>query len=74
MKHRNAKGCPKLGRRIRLLRHSREETLQELADAARCSKSVVWDIERGNNPNPTIGLVMAFAKHFKTSIDNLVRP
>ena len=74
MKHRNSKGCRKLGRRLRLLRESREETLQEVATACRCTKSHVWELEQGRNPNPTIGLVMALSKHFDTSIDYLVRP
>lgn len=72
-KHSNTTGSRKLGKRLRKWRESREETLQEVADAIGCSKSSVWEIEQGRNPNPTIGTVMAFAKHFGASIDALVK-
>lgn len=74
MKHRNAKGCAKLGKRLRAHRKSREETLQDVADAVKASKSHIWELETGRNTNPTIGLMMALAKHFRASIDSLVRP
>ena len=74
MKHRNAKGCARLGKRLRAHRKSREESLQDVADAVKSSKSHIWNLESGREPNPTIGLLMAIAKHFNTSVDALVRP
>lgn len=74
MKHPHAVGVPKLGKRLRALRIRREESLQDVADAARMSKSHVWEIERGRNPNPTIGTLLALAAHFDVPIQTLVSP
>jgi len=73
-KHSHTMGSRKLGKRLRKWRESREETLQHVADGARLSKSHVWELEQGRNTNPTIGVVMALAKHFGASIDALVKP
>lgn len=73
MKHRHTKGSRKLGRRLRAHRKSRELTLQEAADAIGISKSHLWELESGRNPNPTIGVMISIAKQFGVSIDSLVR-
>jgi len=74
VKHKHTKGSRKLAKRLRALRKAREWTLQEAADAIGISKSHMWDLETGNNKNPTIGLMMSISKQFDMSIDALVRP
>lgn len=74
MKHRNAGGCPELGSRIRELREKKKQTLQQVAKGASTTKSHIWAMEQGQSPNPTIGLVLALARHFKVNINRLVRP
>ena len=71
-KHANAGGSKKIGPRVRRLRKEAGETLQDVADAICSSKSQIWEIEAGGNKNPTIGTVMALARHFGTSVSYLV--
>ncbi len=61
-----------LGEKIKELRISKNESLQELADAIGISKAHLWELERNNSQNPSLETLMSLAQHFKVSIDSLV--
>ena len=56
------------------MRQRREElglTLQEVATAAGCTKSHVWEVEKGRAPNLTIRLVAGIADALAVPRDDL---
>jgi transcriptional regulator with XRE-family HTH domain len=61
-----------LGSRVKALRKSRGLTLGTVADRAGLAKSYVWELERGKNTNPSISTLMALARAFGSSLDELV--
>lgn len=61
-----------LGARIAELRLSKEESLQQVADAVGVSKAHIWEMEKGRASNPSIALVERLADHFDVSVAFLV--
>ena len=61
-----------LGSRLKKLRETKKESLQQTADAVGTSKAHVWQIERGKADNPAIGVLKGFANHFGVSVAYLV--
>lgn len=61
-----------LGKRIKELRESKGESLQQTADAVGTSKAHVWQIERGKADNPAIGVLTRIADHFDVSVAHLI--
>lgn len=61
-----------IGSKIKQLRTSTRESLQDLATAVGASKAHIWDIERGESKNPSLDLLRRIADHFKISIGELV--
>lgn len=61
-----------IGQRIRELRLSRDESLQDVAVAVGVSKAHIWELEKGRTDNPSMGLVTRLADHFGVSIRSLV--
>jgi transcriptional regulator with XRE-family HTH domain len=58
--------------RIGKLRHRKDESLQEVADAVGVSKAHIWELEKGRAENPSIGLITRLADHFGVSLAYLV--
>lgn len=61
-----------LGTRVERLRRKRGETLQEVADAVGCSKSHLWQVEKGLSANPSMELLTGLADHFDLTVASLV--
>lgn len=61
-----------LGKRVKDLRESKGESLQQTADAVGTSKAHVWQIERGKANNPAIGVLTRLADHFGVSVGYLI--
>lgn len=61
-----------LGSRLKNLRESKGESLQQTADAVETSKAHVWQIERGKADNPAIGVLTRLADHFGVSVGHLI--
>ena len=55
-----------LGEMIKTLRHTRDLSLQDVADAAEISKAHVWELERGKSINPTIETLCKLGIALKT--------
>lgn len=47
-----------LGETIRVRRHFRSMSLQNVADEAQITKSHVWELERGKACNPTVQTIL----------------
>ncbi|MBF6414305.1 helix-turn-helix domain-containing protein [Nocardia cyriacigeorgica] len=62
---------PDLGRRVRAARLARDLTLQELADAAQVSRSMVSEVERGTKV-PTVLVLDRIAGALGTSVARLL--
>jgi transcriptional regulator with XRE-family HTH domain len=60
----------KLGRRIALLRHTRELTQEQLAKLLRCSVEFVSLVERGINA-PSVARLEDFAKALQVEVRDL---
>lgn len=61
-----------LGPRVAGLRKRSGESLQQLASAVDVSKAHIWELEKGNARNPSMGLVQRLADHFGVSVSYLV--
>lgn len=61
-----------LGARIATLRLKRGESLQDVGTAVGVSKAHIWEIEKGNANNPSMGLVERLADHFKVTVAYLM--
>ena len=57
--------------RVKELRAQRQLSLQQLAERAGCTKSHIWDIERGHAINPTINMAVGIANALGVSLDYL---
>jgi transcriptional regulator with XRE-family HTH domain len=53
------------GERIAWLRKSKKESLQDVVDAIGITKSHVWDLEKERSRNPSLNLILGYAKHFR---------
>ena len=60
------------GARIAELRRSREESLQDVAEAVGVTKTHIWELERGRTANPSFTVIKGIADHFEVSIASLV--
>lgn len=61
-----------IGARLKELRIKKNQSLQDVADAAGASKAHIWEIERGGSKNPSMELLSKLAEHFGVSVSYLV--
>lgn len=61
-----------IGKRIKLLRKEEGISLQELSDFSGITKSYLWEIERRENSNPTIRVIVELCNYFCVSADYLI--
>jgi transcriptional regulator with XRE-family HTH domain len=61
-----------LGVRMRRLRLSKGDSLQQVADAVGVSKAHIWELEKARTDNPSIQLLTKLANHFKVTVAYLV--
>jgi DNA-binding XRE family transcriptional regulator len=54
-------GSPSMGKLVHQRRKELGLSLEEVAKAADCSKSHVWEIEQDRSRNPTVAMVWALA-------------
>ena len=47
-------------------------SLQDVADRAGCTKSHIWEIEKGRTRNPTIGLALALCSALDCGLNSLL--
>lgn len=57
-----------LAARLKSLRNSRGESLQEAADGVGISKPHLWELESGKSTNPSLEILTKIAKHYKTTV------
>lgn len=57
-----------LATRVAKLRRSKDQSLQEVADAVGVSKAHIWELEKGRADNPSMALVTRLADHFGVSV------
>lgn len=62
----------KIGINAKGIRKARRLTLQQVADSAGLAKSYVWEIESGNNTNPSITSLVKLCGALGCSLDGLV--
>jgi len=60
------------GERLRSYRKSRGATLQQVADAAGCTKAYVWELEKRPDKNPTADRLNKIAKFLDVSVQDLL--
>jgi transcriptional regulator with XRE-family HTH domain len=60
------------GQRIRKRRKEAGLTLDQLAEAAGCSKSYLWELENKNPPRPSAEKLSSIASALKTTSDYLL--
>ena len=58
--------------RLRDLRTAKGESLQDVADAIKVSKTHIWELEKGKSTNPSADLLKRLADHFNVTIAQLV--
>jgi len=63
---------PKISTALRHLRLARKQTLDEVADATRTTRSHIWAIEMGRVQDPGVSVLIALANHYGCSLDALV--
>ena len=61
-----------IGERLKALRISKGESLQQLADAIGASKAHIWELESNKSKNPSLDLLRKLAGHFNTTIAYLI--
>lgn len=61
-----------IGARLKALRVSRNQSLQDVAGAVQSSKAHIWEIERGGSKNPSMDLLTRLAAHFHVTVSHLV--
>ena len=59
-------------RRLNELRSQQRLSLQDVADKIGISKAHVWNLEKGQADNPSMELVIKFAKLFRVPVADLV--
>lgn len=59
-------------RRLHELRVANRLSLQQVADRLGISKAHVWNLEKGVSDNPSVDLVVKFAKLFRVGVADLV--
>lgn len=58
--------------RIKTRRRELGLSLQDIADRAGCTKSHVWEIEKGRSTNPTISMALALSDALQISLGTLI--
>jgi transcriptional regulator with XRE-family HTH domain len=61
-----------LAAKILELRLRNNQSLQEVADAIKVSKTHIWELEKGRSKNPSVDLLTKLANHFSVTVANLV--
>lgn len=61
-----------LATKIKKLRLSKNESLQDLASAIGISKTHLWELEQNRSKNPSINLIEKLADHYKITIASLL--
>lgn len=61
-----------IGSRLRALRAAKKMTLQEVATKVGVSKPHIWELEKGDNPNPSAKTLNGLASLFGVSVDHLL--
>lgn len=61
-----------LATKLRDLRARSRQSLQQVADGVRTSKTHIWDLEQGNAANPSRELLERLATHFRISVSELL--
>ena len=54
------------------LRRKSGESLQQVADAVKVTKTHIWQLERGRATNPSMTLVIGLANHFDVKVEWLL--
>jgi XRE family transcriptional regulator, regulator of sulfur utilization len=62
----------RLSANVSTLRAAKRLSLDDVADKAGLSKSIVWDVERGRG-NPTLGTIEALTIGLGVSVERLLR-
>ena len=57
-----------IGERLKALRISSGESLQQVADAIGASKAHIWELESNKSKNPSLDLLRKIATHFETTV------
>ncbi|WP_296012651.1 helix-turn-helix transcriptional regulator [uncultured Adlercreutzia sp.] len=60
------------GEKLRELRESRGLTRRQVEDATGISQARVYEIERGNCPNPKLNTVRALAECYGTTVAEII--
>lgn len=61
-----------IGERLKVLRISKGESLQQLADAIGASKAHIWEVEANKSRNPSLDLLRKLAQHFNTTVAYII--
>lgn len=61
-----------LGERLRSLRKAQSLTLQNLADAAGCTKAYIWELESRPGPRPSAQRMIDMARALGTTVEVLM--
>lgn len=61
-----------IGSRLRALRAAKRMTLQEVATKVGVSKPHIWELEKGDNPNPSAKTLTGLASLYGVSVDHLL--
>jgi transcriptional regulator with XRE-family HTH domain len=61
-----------LGAKLKGLRETSQESLQDVANAIGVSKAYVWQLEQGGGTNPSVEVLKAIANHYKTTVSALI--
>lgn len=60
------------GARLRRLREAKGFTLQQVADAAGCTKAYIWELEKKPGQKPSAERVQAIAKFLEVTMADLM--
>ena len=60
------------GARLRSLREAKGLTLQQVADAAGCTKAYIWELEKKPGQRPTAERIQAIAKILGITMEDLM--
>ena len=61
-----------LGVRLRRLREAKKLTLQQVADAAGCTKAYIWELEMKDGQRPSAERVQALAKVLGVTMEDVM--
>lgn len=61
-----------LGARLRRLREAKKLTLQQVADAAGCTKAYIWELEMKDGQRPSAERVQAIAKVLGVTMEDVM--